>query len=77
MAHRFSQSYSTPETCCIRCKLPPDHRVHHGDIWEIRQLPFGARHWFAHHPEHRMSIHKTWAAAMARVCEDLREKQNV
>jgi hypothetical protein len=79
MAHEYSPVEGINGNPCWRCKLPGEHRVHHGlAFWEVKSLPFANRskHWFAYHPGKTITLHDTQAEALARVREDLREKQN-
>lgn len=76
MAHKFIPSHSNCDACA-RCRLSEIHSVHHGEEWEVKLLPWGGKKpWFSYHPNKKLIHHATWSEAMARVCEDLREKQN-
>ena len=74
-AHRFIPGEPTG-TMCLRCELPYFHAAHNYVRWEVKSLPWNQkRPWFSYHPDRKLEWHATWAEGMARVCEDLREKQ--
>lgn len=83
MAHKYVAPFLEADFIanrCARCKLPPKHVVHVGnkafDEWEVKFLPWGDKKpWFSYHPDKKLIHHATWADGMARVCEELREKQ--